>query len=853
MELLERDAELDRLGKLAQRAAAGDGALVMIGGEAGVGKTSLVREAVAQAPHRLQQLLGACDPLATPVPLGPFVDMAATSARAEAVVAAADTEERLRRFRNLLGRPSLLVVEDAHWMDDASADLLVHLGRRVAKVPALVVVTHRLERHEQSVQLTRLLDAVGSQPQVHRLTLPPLSLEGVTALAADSATDPAELHERTGGNPFFVTEVLADDTGGVPMTVANAVLSRAEMLAEDGRRFLELVSLEPGSLEYDLTAEVLGREVAERGLDEASSRGMVSLDHGNVSFRHDLARIAMADAMPAARRQHGHQALIAALESSGVPDPARRVHHAAAVGDDERLRRYAPEAARQAAERGAHRSAAAHHQMLLDRFATTLTNRERAEHLEALATESEWFEAPEVTVQLREETAAAHHTAGNPAREALQWLAVSRLLAIAGESARLEEMAARIHGLIDGLPMDGVTADVRIGLIGIRSDLEPPEAWIDDARELARVGDEVGNPMVRAWALERQAWGSILAGCLQDGLRVAQGALEVVREVSPSTVLTYAHNFAYVLCEAHELKTAEDMVAMGLASAEDGDHDFMRGLTLATLMRIHIDRGRWDAATRVAEELRGLGSEFLGAISAYGRGVVAMRRGATGSAALIDEAAGTMDASGRLNEMWRLAAARGEAAWIAGERDTIPDLVRPALDFASRRNHRWALGELGYWLWRANPDAPTDAPGTPWAAMMEGDWKAAANAWATHGNPYLEALALTDGDEEAQRRAIGIADELGAAPLADRVRRQLRADGAADVPVRPRVHGDDLTRRQVDVLELVADGLTNAQIGERLFISAKTAGHHVSSIIERLGVRNRTEAVTTARNRGLID
>jgi DNA-binding CsgD family transcriptional regulator len=145
---------------------------------------------------------------------------------------------------------------------------------------------------------------------------------------------------------------------------------------------------------------------------------------------------------------------------------------------------------------------------------------------------------------------------------------------------------------------------------------------------------------------------------------------------------------------------------------------------------------------------------------------------------------------------------------------------------------------------------------SPFREHCEGRWEEAAASWRTRGRPYEEALALCGGDEGAQRQALEIFDRLGAAPAAARVRRQLRAGGSRAVPRGPiagtRANAAGLTRRQVEVLGLVGEGLSNTEIARRLCISAKTAEHHVSAIMARLDAPTRQKAAAAARARGLL-
>jgi DNA-binding NarL/FixJ family response regulator len=131
--------------------------------------------------------------------------------------------------------------------------------------------------------------------------------------------------------------------------------------------------------------------------------------------------------------------------------------------------------------------------------------------------------------------------------------------------------------------------------------------------------------------------------------------------------------------------------------------------------------------------------------------------------------------------------------------------------------------------------------------QLRGKWAAAAEEWRAAGCPYGAALALSEGDESAQRRALDALTELGAGPAARIVARRLRQAGARGVRLGPRSttrsNPAGLTAREAEVLELLREGLRNADIAERLVLSRRTVDHHVSAILRKLGVKTRGEAV----------
>lgn len=418
MALIERGAQLIALSRHLDDIRDGSGVLVLIGGEPGAGKTALVSEFLGEVAIRV--VAGSCDGLSTPRPLGPVIEIAA-----QLEVDATLPRDRLfEAVLDALTRQSTVVlVEDLHWADDATADFLLYAGRRLDTLPAMLIVTYRDDEIGANVTLTRLAGEFARLNGAHRVSVDPLSDAGVAELVAETGLDPAEVYEQTAGNPFFVTECVAAGSAR-PGTLREVVLARAARLTASGRRALETASQLGRRFEADLLIETAGDDAA--GIDDCVAQGMLTGFGTELGFRHELSRRTIADEIPPIRRTTINRHVLRALERRRGVDVTRLAGHAAAAFDSEAGYRYGVEAARQAAGLGAHREAVHHYRTAL-RFASARPAAERAVLLGALAAECM------VTDQLDDAWAAADEALrtwtelGDPAQIGAAHLALTNI------------------------------------------------------------------------------------------------------------------------------------------------------------------------------------------------------------------------------------------------------------------------------------------------------------------------------------------------------------------------------------------------------------------------------------------
>lgn len=854
--LVERADLLDALTRLADEVGRGRGRLVLLSGEAGVGKSALVAALADRVPRSLVVRRGGCDNVTTPAPLGPFLEAVPELADIPAPTHGEDNAVLFRAATEALGaQPSLVVLEDVHWADGASLDLLRHLGRRIDRTGVVIVATFRSDELDPAHPLRVVLGDLATTPGVERLEVPPLSPAGVEQLAAGTVVDPTGLYARTGGNAFYVTEVLASGTDELPGTVTDAVLARAARLSDGARRTLEAAAVLGPGTDAVLLAHVAARPVED--VDECVARGVLVRHGDTVAFRHELARRAIEATTSFAARRGLHAAALAALVDRGSRDDRRLAHHAEACGDRDAVLAHGLAAADLARILGAHREAAEHYRQVADVLPADAP--ERADVLDRLANALCLTGHPQEALEVEHAALELHRARQDPvgAGRALRW--ISRLSWMLGRGAVASQFAHRAIETLEPLGRGHELAMAYSNLAQIHmlsDDVVAAREW--GGRALA-IADELDDSFVRAHALNNVGTALATGERLDVGTAMLRESLDIalVNGFVDHAARAYC-NLSVTLAIHRRYADAEQAMDEGIAYCADRDLDYYGDYITAMRAKTAVERGAFEEAEHLTDRL--LAIPHLSVVARIPtvtcRGLLAAVRGEDPTA-LLAEARRLSKETREPQRLVPVALAVAEAAWIAGRPAEVVSVLDDLWSGNTGQPQAWRTGELGWWLRLVGDTRELPGPAAgPFALMLAGRHREAALTWRELGSPLWAARALaTSDDVEDVRRGVGELEALGAtglrnAVLADRRRRGLPAvRGPRPASAE---HPAGLTTREVEVLELLAAGLTNAQISAALFVSPKTAGHHVSAVLRKLDAPNRSRAVAVATARGLV-
>lgn len=846
--LVERDGVLGWLDGRLQAAAAGSGCVAVVSGEAGIGKSAVVTAFVAALPVGVRVFYSACDPLSTPVPLGPVLELrdALSPSGAVRVATALDNPHGPAAVPEAVvaaladSGPAVWLIEDVHWADAATLDVLRYLISRIATIPLLLVLTHRVEGVGQEHQLSEFLADIAESHALGRTELEPLTRDGVVTLAASRpGFDVDRLHEATGGIPLLVVESLAAGRYGVvPQTISDHVIGRLARLGPSARAVIDSVAV----LGSDATVDVLAAMVdgAASELPACVTAGVLQRTGHVVGFRHELTRQAVLETIPTFGRRRLHASALAALTACGQEcSLAHLAFHAEEAGDADAVLRYATQAAERAMRLGAFAQAA-------EQYARAI----RHSHGQPADARAAWLESQARAVYMSGQVVAAaeligkaialRRETGDALREGDDHRWLSHWLFAGAPLAQVSEAAHAAVRILEPLGPTAELAGAYANAAQLCCVVFDHDSAVDYATKAAAIGQQLDVVAEVAWAESFAALSAVLAGNGWDEFNVRWA---VARD-DPRTVEAAAVG-GVVACwfatARYELDRADSYLTVTAEFCRDhnltGLGHFTRGIGTTQLLH----RGRYADAAAVAHAVlarTGLPPVFrLRPLV-----VLALVYARTGQhdavGPLLDEALDGLDPS-LVYLTGTVLVARIEAAWLAGDHRRAREEARRALAALPPRADAGTRGQVTAWAAIAGvSSAPLPrSEDRQYALQIDQQWDAAAAEWRDRGCAYEAAIAAIHSDTpELAAAAIAELHSLGAHGAVDRARQHRRRRHQRRST---QEHPFGLTAREQQVATLLAERHTDKQIAEILVISRKTVSHHVASVLTKLGVTNR--------------
>jgi DNA-binding CsgD family transcriptional regulator len=862
MELIERAGFLASLRALFEGIEESEGHCIMISGEAGIGKTSLIRAFCKEAGPRVYQ--GSCDALFTPRPLAPLYDIV-WQIRDDLWEDSGNIADRSKLFTRVFHAldaqkgKSLIVFEDIHWADEATLDFIKFLARRINRLRCLFILTYRDDEIHSHHPLRNVLGQLPPD-SFTKMQLTPLSRESVDKMAAERGYKGEDVYSISGGNPFYVNEILASYSPGVPDNIKDSILSVYHRLEDRVRQVWQILAILPTGLEVRHMEKMNPAYI--EAIENCLDLKQLLLKNGVILFKHELYRRTIESSLsPLLRVALNKKILDLFLVSFERNQEIERIiHHAKNCNEYELVVRYAPQAARQAAAVGAHREAAKLYYSAIEYY-------QGSDKDELLRLYEPYAYECYLTNKISEAIiyqgrALKIWKEGNEQErigDSLRFL--SRLWWFNGNGKQADAFAEQAIAVLDSQPPSRTKARAYSYMSQLKmlsGQTADCIAWGEKAIGLAK---ELGDEEILAHALNNVGAVKMRnVSTRQEGMCQLQESLDISLRNSyhEHAARAYTNQGSYSI-ETRNYEFARRILEAGIQYCEERDLSLWMIYMLYSKARLNLETGHWDEACRIADNL--LKNEDHPSIVRIGALFIAatikMRKGESNVLPMLKDARTRAFETMELQRIVPVMVAMLEYEWITGKEIVDQEDIEATKDLLSRIDDPYGSNEFAYWLSRTGRDSivlnevhEAYLQGNPVEAI------AAAGLWEQLGSPYRQALALFEANEEDKVNAMTIMRKLGASAVCEKMKREMRSSGIKGIPrgIRKSTQANPalLTEREVGVLQLLKEGMQNKEIAARLFISAKTVDHHISSILFKLDTNSRMKAVQEAIQMGII-
>ncbi|HVU55037.1 MAG TPA: AAA family ATPase [Puia sp.] len=862
MELIERAGFLASLRAKFEDIEEGEGHCIMVSGEAGIGKTSLIRAFCKSGGSRVYQ--GSCDSLFTPRPLAPLYDIVWQIrddiwGDNEAIADRTALFTRVFHALDSLKGRSLIVFEDIHWADEATLDFIKFLGRRINRLHCLFILTYRDDEIHSHHPLRSVLGQLPPD-SFTRMQLTPLSREAVDKMATERGYKGEDVYRLSGGNPFYVNEILASYSTGVPDNIKDSILSVYNRLSDKVRQIWQILAILPTGLEVRHLERIDPSYI--EAIESCMDMKILLLKNGVILFKHELYRRTIESSLsPLLRVALNKKILDLFLGSFEQNQEIERIiHHAKNCNEYDLVVRYAPLAAKQAAAVGAHQEAVKLYYSAIEYY-------QGSDKDVLLQLYEPYAYECYLTNQLKEaiiyqgRALKIWRERNNQERigDCLRFL--SRLWWYDGHGKHADNYADEAVEVLEDQPPSKIKARVFSHMSQLKMlshQVDECIAWGDKAITLAK---ELGDEEILAHALNNVGTVKMKdPSTREEGIRQLQESLDISLRNSyhEHAARAYTNQGSYSI-EIKEFAFARRKLEEGIQYCEERDLSLWTWYMLYCKARLCLEMGNWDDACRIVDNL--LKNEGHPSIVKIGTlfiaAMIKMRKGESNVLPLLKEAKIRAFETMELQRIVPVMAAMLEYEWITGQRIVEQEDIDVTKEILSRIEDTYGSNELAYWLVRAGRETlPLKEVHEVYRQDTPAEALKAARLWEQIGAPYRRALALFEGGEEDKMTAMTLMRKLGANAVCEKMKREMRSCGIKSIPrgVRKSTQSNPalLTERELGVLQLLKEGMQNKEIAARLFISAKTVDHHISAILFKLDASSRVKAVQEAIQLGIL-
>ncbi|HEU5167065.1 MAG TPA: AAA family ATPase [Chitinophagaceae bacterium] len=860
-DLIERAEFLNSLEMKFNSVAEGEGHCILLSGEAGIGKTSLIKVFCQDKKNDCKIYHGTCDALFTPRPLAPIYDIIMQMRgdnNLDATNSSALFSQLFHEIENQ-HRTTLIVIEDIHWADEATLDLIKSFARRIHRLRCLFILTYRdneiLDNHP-------LRNVLGQLPpdSFTRLQLSPLSKEAVEKMAEERGYKGEDVFSISGGNPFYVTEILASYSPGVPDNIKDAILSVYLQQEKGTKTAWEICSVIPEGLEINRFAKIKSSLDAE--MDHCFALRIIIVKNDRVIFKHELYRRTIEGSLsPFKRITLNKKILDLFLDSFEQEGEIERiVHYAKNANENKVVVKYAPIAARQAASMGAHIEAS---KLFLTAIEYSDGNdaEQMVEFYESYAYECYLTNQVKDAIIYQGKALKIRQQKNEIEQAGNNLRLLSRLWWFDGNRQEAEKYGKQAIEILESQPPSKAKAMAYSNMSQLKmlSD-ETAECvgWGNKAIEMAK---ELKDNEIRCHAMNNV--GSALwktNSSREKGREMLFESLDIALENSFHEHAARAYSnigTIYLLFKEYEL--ARPILEEGINYCEERNLDASKNYKLYVKAKIFFETGDWGQASLILENLLSNPSQ-LGSVKIFALTVLAIikiRKGDEDALVYLDEAKLLALKTKEHTRIILVMIAELEHEWLTGKKRITEEELQLSIDLIKKIDNNFLNSEFAFWLKKVRKkDLDISGLYEPYKLLKEGKIKSAVGFWETKGCPFEMALALFAGNEDDMKKALLIFQQIGADAVCERMKMEMRAGGIKKIPrglrESTKTNPAQLTNRELDVLHLLQKGIQNKEIAGALFISPKTADHHISNILFKLDVNSRSKAVAEAIRLGIL-